>query len=304
MKIAALLHVKDECELIRHSISHLRAIGVDRVVVCDFESKDGTREILASYPQDESFQVIDHRDSETEEIGGWNESYNVTTLITRQIAQAGFDWLMYLDADEFWIPRTGSIRDCAELTEADVVRVDRFNVPLMSDPMEVAPLVAREHAFELPLIVKSFPDFRDQLKTDPALPWIRFVPGPKVMVRPQLVGSVEIGDHDVNGLPGAELRKVNANGLVIAHFPFTSRARFARKVANIQRIISPSDLGGDVAWHWRRWVGLAGAGQIDREYEQTAFDAGTLAALRAEGFVRTAGEFMGIDTAESESRRP
>jgi len=47
--IAAFLGVKDEVELIERSILHLRAIGVDKIIVCDMVSTDSTLEILEKY---------------------------------------------------------------------------------------------------------------------------------------------------------------------------------------------------------------------------------------------------------------
>ena len=47
MKIAACLGVKDEIELIRPVIAHLRRIGVDHVFASDAGSTDGTETVLA-----------------------------------------------------------------------------------------------------------------------------------------------------------------------------------------------------------------------------------------------------------------
>ena len=36
--------------------------------------------------------------------------------------------MIFLDADEFWLPASGSLKDCEALQAADVVTVERYNV--------------------------------------------------------------------------------------------------------------------------------------------------------------------------------
>ena len=55
LRIAAILGVKDEVELIEGTIAHLRAIGVELIVVWDVNSTDGTQDILRSGFLDLSF---------------------------------------------------------------------------------------------------------------------------------------------------------------------------------------------------------------------------------------------------------
>src|SRR5688572_15242144 len=102
MRFAALLGVKDEVELIRPCVAHLRHIGVDQIIVSDYGSTDGTLEILADEQRAgdlvlESVDVLTVAD------------YEQWSVRERALAEStGADWVLFLDADEFWIPASGS----------------------------------------------------------------------------------------------------------------------------------------------------------------------------------------------------
>src|SRR6266404_8843647 len=113
MKIAAHLGVKDEVDLIERAIVHLRAIGVDTIVVCDMCSTDGTFEVLERYRSNE-FEIIQLS----------NRTPTKTWLLQNYelIKAVDADWILLLDADEFWLPSSGSLKDyvTAKLMDVDV----------------------------------------------------------------------------------------------------------------------------------------------------------------------------------------
>jgi hypothetical protein len=122
MRIVACVGVKDVVELLEPMIAHLRSIGVDVIVVCDMYSTDGSAELLERYAAADDvvmFQISDREDMET-----WAQA-NLA-----HVRDARADWAIFLDADEFPIPASGSLKDCAGLDDADVLLLDRYNVPL------------------------------------------------------------------------------------------------------------------------------------------------------------------------------
>ena len=56
------------------------------------------------------------------------------------------------------------------------------------------------------------------------------------------------------------MRRAVALEIIIAHLPFTTEARFRRKLENIREVFAYHDeyFGLDGAWHWRHWLELAG----------------------------------------------
>jgi glycosyltransferase involved in cell wall biosynthesis len=285
LRIAAHIGVKDEVELVERCITHLRNIGVSEFIVCDMRSTDGTRAILDSY-RSESFRIISA--SNVDPAGDWvrrNEE------VARQ-CQA--DWLVFVDADEFILPASGSLLRQLDGVRADLLSVPRYNVPFGPSGPVFPDSLGSERYGEIDLIVEPIPEFRQQLKADPTLPWIRHVPVPKVIVRPHLIGWLVDGMHDVIPAAGGEFRRAVALDIVTAHLPFTTEVRFLRKIENVREVFALHDeyIGPHNAWHWRRWLELADRGEIVSEFQRTRFSDETLVDLRRRGIIRTAAEAL------------
>jgi hypothetical protein len=204
------------------------------------------------------------------------------------------DWAIFLDADEYWIPASGSLKDCAGLADADVLAVDRLNIPLGTDgPLMPSRLVPEQYGGLL-LTCEPVYDLRTHMHDNPGAVWIRAKAEAKVMARPERIGSLALGGHEI--VPGdtAPLRHHRPDDLIIAHLPFTTRSRFTRKVDNIRKIFSVHDrfFGDTTAWHWRRWLTLADQGSLDQEFDRTVFDAAAITELRARGIIRSAAEIF------------
>lgn len=285
MRIAAHIGVKDEVELIERVIKHLRSVGVDLFIVCDMYSTDGTAEILGSYQSDD-FRIIKIANSEPGEV--WlrrNEE---------AIEEIEADWLVFLDADEFLLPITGSLRDCLGMAYTDLLIVPRYNVPLGPDgPLLPNELVPNRYD-EVQLIVRRCPRIRDQLSSNPLIPWILSVPMPKVIVRPKRVGRLTDGMHEIISKDASPLTSIRATDIVIAHQALTSSARFTRKVENIREYLAYNDsyFAGEKGWHWKRWVDLAACGKLDHEFKSSVFSNQLVHDLRGMGVIRSAAEML------------
>jgi glycosyl transferase family 2 len=284
MKIVVSLGVKDEVDLIASTLEHLFAIGVDFVVVCDLESSDGTTDVLERYRSRGKiwhFQLGQHASHEE-----W-ERANLELL-----AQTDADWIVFLDADEFPVPATGQLRDSAAFARADVVTLDRFNVPLGSARPTLPERLTREHYDELMLVVHPVAEFWERLKTAPNLPWLLGPILPRVAARPDCIAGITLGAHDVVPPAGRPVRRERARDLVVAHVPFTTGHRFARKVANIRESLGvhSTTFPEGSAPHWRRWAALPNPETVQEEFERMLFDPRTMAALRNLGVIRSASE--------------
>jgi glycosyltransferase involved in cell wall biosynthesis len=288
VKIGAILNVLDEVELIEQAIHHLRAIGVDLIIACDLGSSNGTYEIMEHYRSDDDFWLF----RLTQNSGQWDsDGHRVIIALAKS---AGMDWILVLDADEFWIPREGSLKALPLLKEFDVLSVDRFNVPLgVNGPMMPSRL-APERYEELLVIAKPVEDPQAHMIRNPSDAWIRMRQDPKVMFRPERIIDLDVGAHDAFAGDLRPLLRTRPSDLVIIHVPFTTQMRFARKIDNIRRTMGDhADYDDEVpAWHWRRWVGMAQQGRINEEFEASRFSESVTADCRAEGTVRSVAELF------------
>lgn len=289
MRIAAHLGVKDEVELIGDTIAHLRAIGVDHIVAVDGFSTDGTADVLAQHRNRDDFWFVQLDDLEPDN----NEKIWLRRNL-EVISNVRADWIIFLDADERWLPATGSLRDCVALDVADVLTVPRFNVVLTPNgPALPASLQPVDYG-QILFYAVPIPDFRSYIQANPDTPWSRAVPGPKTMARPERIGALTDGMHDIIPNDGPLLRRHRANDLMIAHLPFTTLSRFRRKIANIQRSLSVHDeyCGDSLGWHWRRWLTLAKEGRITEEFDRQMLDAASIDALRRDGTICSATQWF------------
>jgi len=287
MRIAANLNVKDEIELIGRTINHLFAIGVDVINAFDISSTDGTAEFLARNASDR-LKLFSLTDDEPNNFRPWVE-------LSIQVALASkADWVVFLDADEYWLPLHGSIKSSSALEDADIIHVDRFNVPLGVDGPMCPTIFAPMNYACIMLITQPVPDFRGYLDVNPAAPWIRGVPGRKIMARPECIGDILCGHHDVVPHPGLKVRRADAQDIIITHLPFTQRERFIRKVDNIRHVLATHGdyFGQDLAWHWRRWLHLAEAGQLNAEFDRTVFSPSVTTELQMQGVIRSARQIF------------
>ena len=98
MTTVLTLMVRDEADIIAAMLEHHLAHGIDRILVTDNGSVDGTREILAEYARVAPVTVFDdpeHRKQQAE----------VVTRMARLAAtEHGAHWVVNGDADEFLRP--------------------------------------------------------------------------------------------------------------------------------------------------------------------------------------------------------
>lgn len=98
------LPARNEADIIdAHLAFHLNA-GVDFIVAIDNGSDDGTTEILEAYAREGYLDLT--RDPGQLKQGEW-----VTALARRAATEFGADWVINSDADEFYWPRGGTLKD-------------------------------------------------------------------------------------------------------------------------------------------------------------------------------------------------
>jgi Glycosyl transferase family 2 len=98
------LLARNEADILdAHIAFHLNA-GVDFVIVIDNRSEDATTEILERYEHGGHVHV-------TREERDLNQPEWVTSMARRAATEFGADWVINSDADEFWWPRGGDLKD-------------------------------------------------------------------------------------------------------------------------------------------------------------------------------------------------
>lgn len=105
MKLVMTLLVRDEADIIDQQISFHLAAGVDFVVATDHDSTDGTTEVLEKYERQEVLRLLRVTEREKKQAE-W-----VTRMARMAAVDFGADWVINSDADEFWWPRGGTLKE-------------------------------------------------------------------------------------------------------------------------------------------------------------------------------------------------
>jgi Glycosyl transferase family 2 len=105
MKLAMTVLARDEADVIDAQIAfHLHA-GVDFVIATDNRSRDGTTNILERYERAGVLHLL-REDGDDMRQDEW-----VTRMARMAATDFGAEWVVNADADEFWWPRGGSLRE-------------------------------------------------------------------------------------------------------------------------------------------------------------------------------------------------
>jgi hypothetical protein len=107
MRLVMTLKVRDEEDVIEANLRFHRALGVDFFVVMDNGSVDRTQEILARYVDSGLAHVLRDESGDLRALGA--EWY--TRMGRMAATEFGADWVIHNDADEFWWPLTGTIKE-------------------------------------------------------------------------------------------------------------------------------------------------------------------------------------------------
>lgn len=101
------LKIRDEGDVLEHNFRFHHALGVDHFIVTDNGSEDETTDILARYTAAGLLTVIEAPGTDYREQGAqW-----MTDMARLAATELGADWVVHTDADEFWWPIDGGLKE-------------------------------------------------------------------------------------------------------------------------------------------------------------------------------------------------
>jgi glycosyltransferase involved in cell wall biosynthesis len=247
-------------------------------------STDGTGEILERY-RSSAFRVV--------KVANADAGDTWLRINEAAIRALECDYVVFLDADEFPLPATGSLRSVLASARADLIQLPRFNVALRGGQPALPASLKPPHYSKIDLYVKPLANAREHFLNNPDHPWIRTVPMPRIAIRPEIVAALKQGMHNVVVHPGMRAVRARSHDIVVAHLALSTMERLARKVESMREYLRHHGNGDSrIAWHWRRWVELADRGALEAEFQNSVLDAAGFRHLKREGVVKNAAEVL------------
>ena len=208
MRLLMTMVVRDEEEILEANLRYHLAQGVDFVLVTDHGSTDGTPEILRE------FEAAGVLRSVRDDAPGHDQRRRVNAMIDAATTDHGAHWILHNDADEFWWPAVGTLRDM-----------------FASIPERFGQVIVERHDF-VPRLDGPEPFWQRMVYRPPRSFTLRGTPlEPKVAHRGLPTASVSHGNHVLERPVVAVADALPL--LEILHFPMRTYAQFERKVVNI-----------------------------------------------------------------------
>lgn len=249
MRLVEALIVRDEADIVGAQIAYHLNAGIDFVIAMDHDSRDGTTEILESYARQGYLRRIPVQ-GEVLEVE-WR-----TRMARLAAIEHAADWVLAADADEFWMPRRGTIKDVLAAVPS------RFGVVGVAI-CHFAPRPDDGESFAERMTVRLS---QQAPVNDPTSPWR---PSPKAVHR---------ADPDVQVLHAAYW--LESDWLVplpgwspfdVFHFPCRSLEQWARKTARRGHVDADKPLGQYV-----KGLQAQEGGRIEDVYEALVVQDSTL----------------------------
>ena len=218
--------VRDEADIIEDNLRYHRAQGVDFFVVADTGSTDGTVEMLERQERAGGLTLVRMPGGIRAAREGAGE-----TRITRLAVEMGADWVIHNDADEFWWPLAGGLKDALESIPARYGMVVAPRTEFVPRPDGDGPfaerLTLRERHFRRP--PKTAHRAHPGVVTRGAHPielWVDTGSPPRGV----LVGKPIRRERAEHTEPELPLIPAPTFPLAVLHFPFRSFEHYRRRV--------------------------------------------------------------------------
>jgi len=259
--VHGLLVARNEADIIRTNVLYHLSLGLDRLLVVDNGSSDGTDRVLRELGKDPRVRWT--RDE------GLFYHGQIATELAREAYREGADWVVPIDADEFWHAPGGNFRGVLEESEAGALRARLLNFFQRREQRESAPdaLLYMTRRIREPVVTeRGNRKLAKELVESHKISKLE-IELKKWVSRPTADIEIVFGNHKVEGVAGL---KRESHEIVCLHAPIRSRARLDGKAEVGER---SEETGSDPnqGWHVKRWRRLRDEGRLEQEWAASSY---------------------------------
>jgi hypothetical protein len=209
--------IRNEAEMIEANIRMHAQFGIDAFIVFDHLSDDATPEIIHQLASE--FPIFYQR--KTDKL--YKQCEWSTEIVHLAKSKYKADWVIVNDADEFWIPRSGSDLKAGLNNNCYVGRVNRFNMLPNAEQLNNGTYHLIDKIVANP--VTYFDTNQTIAQPTRELLGIQRL---KLIVRPQGLLRMKPGNHRADHL--GMRHKFDADSIRILHYPIRSIRQLEKKL--------------------------------------------------------------------------
>ena len=259
MKIFGVTLVRSEADIIALTIRYHLQLGLDRILILDNGSSDGTDEILASLARSDNRIQWRRHDGEFQQA-------ELTTGLAREAFRAGADWIVPFDADEFWHAPLRPFREVLATTEAGALRGQVIHYIQRREQLERTPEALLTMTRRAPRVIGP-PDRGRSLVEAQEIAYVEAMYAPKWICRASANLRFDPGNHSARDF---DRRPETTLELVCLHAPIRSRDILLKKATHSLR----SKAAGrppDDGWHTHRVWQLLEENLLEEEWAANSY---------------------------------
>ncbi len=229
--------IRNEVDLVRLNVLYHLSLGIDRMLIVDNGSTDGTGEVLRQLGGQDS------RVRWTYDPGPYRQT-EIMTGLAREAYREGADWIVQIDADEFWHAPAGDFRKVLETSEAGVLAARTPNFIQHRGQKRSSPdaLLYMTRRCASPVKVGRAKNLIESQQ----LAYVETRYPRKCLSRPTEEIRIEAGNHHVSGAKGHRER---TRRIICLHAPIRSRDSLEERVRTSHR---PAEAGRKPNQGWYR----------------------------------------------------
>jgi hypothetical protein len=257
VKVFGISVVRDEVDVIHINILHHLALGLDRILVIDNGSSDGTYEVLKSLSRNKPIDLARNT--------GQYRQPEFLTHLARESFRLGADWILPIDADEFWCAASRGFRTVLAESNAQALLVERVNLIQRREQNKACPEALLSMTRRAARAIER-PDNYAELAESGRISFVETIHKPKCVLRPSETVTISRGGHRYSGVDGPPEPTA---GIVCLHAPLRARSLLELKAANWRRVTANGSVRVGPAR--RRWIRLWEQGKLDEEWAANSY---------------------------------
>jgi glycosyltransferase involved in cell wall biosynthesis len=250
--------IRNEADLVRLNMLYNSAVGIEHRLIVDNGSTDGTDQILKELSRQ------DPRVRWTRDEGPYRQT-EIHTELAREAYRDGADWVVQIDADEFWYAPKGNLKSVLAGSEAGVLRAQVLNYIQRRGQRESSPdaLLYMTRRAAKP-VGKGAQDLVEARR----LGFVEKLYPRKCISRPNAEIRIEAGNHKVYDADGPS---ENTNDVFCLHAPIRSRAALEERVRTAARPAAAGRKPGQ--GRYRRMLGeLRDEKAVEQHWAANSYD--------------------------------